>query len=163
MGFSGAGMAGAGLSSAGYGLSGTGAANIVVPLPDPLTGKSLTGRLINFQNGGSDYVFTADGRVSGMPTVQQLVLLALMDPNVLQGIQDQGPNFQRQVAGRVQRALSPFIRKGWVALVGLQIVQPQNSPNAAAIFVQWKDLTLAAPGRNATTTSNTFTTAIPTT
>lgn len=139
-----------------------GAVNVQVPLPDPLTGVSQANRLINPVTG--DYVFTADGRVAGMTAQQQNVLLALLNANLFVGLYDKGDGFQRKIANRVQTALNPLIRPGWIVLLGVDIVEPgSGSPDAAGIYVKWQDLTMVAPGSNANRTQTTFTTAIPTT
>jgi hypothetical protein len=157
----GAGFTGAGLTPAGFGSPVAAAINIQVPLPDQLTSKGQTGRLISLQTG--DYVFTSDGRIAGMTTMQQLVMLALLNGNILIGIQDKFDNFQRAIAARVQNALNPYVRPGWIAVDGVDVVEPEGSPDAAGITVRWRDLTMPASASNATTTPNSFTTAIPTT
>src|SRR5579864_6548342 len=72
----GAGFQPAGLSPAGFGPVQQAPAPIFIILPDPLTGKSLTGRFIDPRT--RQYAFTTDGRTQGFGTVPQLVQIALM-------------------------------------------------------------------------------------
>jgi hypothetical protein len=158
----GAGLAPAGFSPAGFGAVDIGAPNNQSPLPDPKTGLPQANRLINAVTG--DYTFTADGRVAGMTAQQQNVLLALLNGNIFAGLYDKGDGFQRKIANRVQTALNPYIRPGWIALLGVDVVEPgSGSPDAAGIYVKWQDLTMPAPGSNTNSSPNTFTTVIPTT
>lgn len=159
----GAGFCRSGSSPAGFGSPDVAPINVIVPLPDPVTGASQTGRLINYSQQGSDYAFTSDGRISGMTTMQQNVLLALLNAQIFYGLEDQGPNFQRIIAGRVQNALATFIRQKWIVLVGVDIAQPSSNPDASGVTVRWRDLTIAPTSRNATTTPGTYSTAIPST
>jgi hypothetical protein len=159
----GAGFCPAGFSPAGWGSLTPASVNSPLPLPDPHTGLSLTGRLLNYQQGGSDYVFTPDGRVSGMRTMQQLVLIALLNANIFSNIGTQGPNIQRLVAGRVQSALNPFLKQKWIALVRCDVASGSSNPNALAVDVVWRDLTMPAPTSSAQGAPNVFTTSLPTT
>jgi hypothetical protein len=156
----GAGFCSAGTSPAGFGLPDVAAVNVPSPLPDGLTGAPLTGRFINYTVG--DYVFSSDGRINGMSTVQQLVLLALLDGNILSGLDRKLPNYQRTIANRVQTALNPIILKGWCQLIAVTITDPSNNPDATAAYVKWKDLTLPAPGSQpgGTATQNIFSSPI---
>jgi hypothetical protein len=157
----GAGFAKAGTSPAGFGAPSVAPVNQTTPFPDPLTGLGQTGALINYQTG--DYVYTADGRVAGMSSVPQLVLIALMNGNIFAGLLDKTPDYPRQVATRVQTALSSFIRQGWVALVSVDVVEAgSGSPDAAGVNVRWRDLTAPAPGSGARVAQTTLTTTIPT-
>jgi hypothetical protein len=161
MSFVGAGFQKAGFSPAGIGSPSPAAVNQTVPLPDPLTGLGQTCRLINYQTG--DYSFTADGRVQGMSSVQQLVLLALMDSNLFRGIEDKGNGFQRKLAAAVQNQLASFIRQGWVQLMSVDFANASaGSPDAAGVLVRWRDLTIPNLSANGTTAQNTFTITIPT-
>jgi hypothetical protein len=161
----GAGFAPAGFAPAGFGSPDVAAANIPIPLPDPLTALSLTGRNLNFNAGTqqADYIFSADGRIAGMATMQQLVLLALFNGNIFTGLDRKLANYQRTIAGRVTTALSPYIKKGWLQLLSVDVVFPTGAPDATAATVTWRDLTLAAPGTQPGTTQNIFTSPIPTT
>ena len=155
----GAGFCPAGFAPAGFGTPTVAAINIQSPLPDAFTGQPLTGRYIDYTVG--DYVFSPDGRIAGMATVQQLVLLALLDGNILSGLDRKFPNYQRTVANRVQTALSPIIVKGWCQLLGVTITDPSNNPDATAVYVKWKDLTLTAPNAQPQLTQNVFSSPIP--
>ena len=150
-----------GTAPAGWGTPDLGLVNVPSPLPDPLTKVPLTGRFIDYTTG--DYEFSADGRIAGMSTVQQLVLLALLNGNIFAGIAVKLPNYQRTIANRVQTALNPIIQKGWLELVTVSVVDPDTSPDASGILVKWRDLTLTAPGANPTNSQTVFSTAIPVT
>ena len=145
----GAGGAPAGTSAAGYGVPDSGTVNINVPLPSPITGASLTGRLIDPVT--KDYVYTADGRAQGQATVPQLVLLALSTvlgssaiPTLGQTfsqIQEKGPNFKAQLTSAVQNALAAVIKAKQVQLLSVDVQEPPSNPDAGIAIVKWKDLT----------------------
>lgn len=157
----GAGFAPAGFSPAGFGAPDAAPVTQTVPFPDPLTGKAQTGALINYQTG--DYVMTADGRVAGMGSMQQLVLLALLNAQIFKGLETKGPNFQRQVASRVTAALAYLLRQKWIAVASVTVSGGNpSSPDAAGVVVNWRDLTMAQSGTVATKTPNTFQTTVPT-
>jgi hypothetical protein len=133
----GAGLFPAGVFPAGFGQPEQAPAPATAVLPDPKTGLSLTGRLINQQTG--DYVFTADGRLEGMATVQQLVLLAI-DNIDLSTVQQKGPNFQRALANRVQVALADLVTRGLVQILSVTVTS-QGNPDAGIAILSWRDLT----------------------
>ena len=157
----GAGFCPAGRAPCGFGTPDSAAINVAVPLPNSFTGEPLTGRYIDYTIG--DYVFSSDGRLNGMSTVQQLVMLALLDGNILAGLDRKFPNYQRTIANRVQTALNPLILKGWCQLLAVNITDPSSNPDATAAYVQWKDLTLTAPGSQPGQTQNVFSFPIATT
>lgn len=132
----GAGLFPAGRFPAGFGQPETAPPPPTAALPDTSTGLSLTGRFINQQT--KDYVFLPDGRLQGMQTVQQLVLLAINNID-LSTILEKGPNFQRNLASRVQAALSDLISRGLVQL--LQVVVTQPGPDSGLATAYWRDLT----------------------
>jgi hypothetical protein len=132
----GAGTSPAGSSVAGVGVIDSAPQPGVVPLPDQFTGLSQTGRFIDQQTG--DYIFTTDGRVVGMQTVPQLVLIALQDVD-LSRIQQKGPNFSQFLASVVQDALGDLIAQRLVLLLGVTVLEP--NPDAGVALVSWKDLT----------------------
>ena len=105
-------------------------------LPDPTTGLSQTGRLIDQQTG--DYVFTADGRLEGMGTVDQLVLLAI-DNIDLSTVVEKGRNFTQMISARVQAALSDLVSRGLVQIVSVRVSEP--TVDAGQAILSWRDLT----------------------
>ena len=150
----GAGGCPSGSSLGGYGVISVGTSPNGACLPDQVTNLPTTCRLLvpNPTNGGrADWAFTADGRVVGCSTVRQLVQLALS--TVLgsacvtglgmsfAGLQEKGPNFQRQVATAVANALGPLVKQGLVALVSVQVQDYQSNPDSALALVKWTDLT----------------------
>lgn len=146
---SGAGLQPAGSSPAGTGLYSTAAVPNNSILPDVITSLPQTGRFINFQT--KDYGFTSDGRLQGGATVPQLVLLALgtmqgssVIPNLGQTffqVQEQGPNFVQQMTAKVNTAIADLIKRKLVALRSVTVQQPPSNPDAAAVLIQWTDLT----------------------
>jgi hypothetical protein len=150
----GAGGCPAGAALGGYGVISTANVPNGATLPDQITNLPTTCRLLvpNAQNGGrGDWAFTADGRVVGCSTVRQLVQLALS--TVLGsacvtslgmsfvGLQEKGPNFQRQVATAVANALAPLVKQGLVAIVSVKLADYQSNPDSALGYVKWTDLT----------------------
>jgi hypothetical protein len=145
----GAGYAPAGTSSAGYGVPDSAAVPNNAILPAILTGLPQTGRSINPQTG--DYVFTTDGRLMGMDTVPQLVILALTTtlgssvlPTLGQAftlIREQGPNFSQQLTATVNAALADLVRRKFVAVKSVTVQQPPSNPDAGTCLVKWTDLT----------------------
>ena len=145
----GAGSAPAGTSIAGYGTPDAAAVPNSATLPDTVTGLPRGGRYINPQTGS--YQFTADGRLQGMASVNQLVLLATSTrlgssaiPTLGQdytSIQEQQGDFQRQVATRVAASLSNLVRLKLVELLGVTVQQAPGNPDGAVVFFQWRDLT----------------------
>lgn len=119
-------------------------------LPDARTGLPQTGRLID--PVAKDYVFTADGRLQGFASVNQLVQLALGTQLGTSGIPtlgidmtqatEQGSDFQRRVATMVANALGPLVKQKLVQLVSVTLQPSPSNPDAAAAIVTWIDLTL---------------------
>jgi hypothetical protein len=152
----GAGFQPAGLSSAGYGVPSGATSPNGATLPDATTSLPQTGRFINFQT--KDYSFTSDGRIQGMGTTEQLVLLALTtvfgssaDPALGQmytSIQEKGTNFQQQATSAVQSALSDLIKRGFITLDGVGVLEPPGNPDAGAILVAWTDLATGTQNTN---------------
>jgi hypothetical protein len=145
----GAGYAPAGTSSAGYGVPDAAAVPNNAILPAILTGLPQTGRYINPQTG--DYVFTSDGRLMGMDTVPQLVLLALtttLGSSALPAlgetftlIREQGPNFGQQLTATVNAALADLVRRKFVKVNSVTTQQSPSNPDAGTVLVKWSDLT----------------------
>lgn len=135
----GAGAFPAGAYGAGFGVFETAPATPTSPLPDPSTGLSLTGRFINQQT--KDYVMQADGRLQGMPTVAQLVLIAIQDID-LSTLTEKGPNFKGVLAGLVGTALAPLIAQKLVRIKQVTVLEPTKDSGFAE--VDWIDLTTMA-------------------
>jgi hypothetical protein len=141
----GAGFTPAGFSPAGYGTIDVAPAPALVPLPDYRTGLSDSGRYINQKTG--DYAWTADGRLQGMPTVNQLVLLAIRNNVDLSTLQVKGPNFNATLTAIVQDALSDLITRKLVLLVSV-VIAPSGlgiNPDAGIAVASWLDLTTGSP------------------
>lgn len=138
----GAGLAPAGTSLAGFGTVDQAPAPILVPLPDYRTGLPDTGRFINQQTG--DYEFTADGRLQGMPTVYQLVLLAIERAD-FSTLQERGPNYVGVVQGIIQAALSYLVTSRQVSILRIDV--PPVAPDAVIAVLYWIDLTTGEAGQ----------------
>lgn len=145
----GAGFAPAGTSAAGYGVPDSATVPNNALLPDVRTALPMTGRFINPATG--DYSFTADGRIQGMATVPQLVLLAIM---TVQGssviptlgetftkIQEQGPNLAQQMNAAMTNALSDLVKRKYVKINSVTVQQSPSNIDAATILMKWTDLT----------------------
>jgi hypothetical protein len=136
----GAGLFPAGSFPGGFGIPEAGPFSQFAPLPDPTTGLSQTGRFINQKTG--DYVFTADGRLQGMPTVEQLVLLAITRID-LSRITEKGPGFKKFFASLVQAALADLIGRKLVQIKSIDVLEP--NPDAGLAVLNWIDLTTGQP------------------
>ena len=133
----GAGLSPAGFVPAGYGQVDTALAPNQVPLPDPKTGLSDGGRLINPRTG--DYEFTTDGRLVGMPNVQQLVLLAVANID-LSSLAERPPGFLNKLTNLVATAFAPLVQQKLVRLVNV-VLPPVGNPDGALAIANWIDLT----------------------
>jgi hypothetical protein len=137
----GAGLAPAGLSLGGFGSVFLPPVPNFVPLPDVRTGLSDSGRFINQRTG--DYQFTSDGRLQGMPGVDQLVLLALLNNIDLSALQEKGPNFARTLTSIVQTALSDLVTRKLILITSISVIEPRQDSGIAV--VNWLDLTTGEP------------------
>ena len=145
----GAGKAPAGAASAGYGVPDAAYVPNSAILPDPKSGFAQTGRFINPITG--DYQFTADGRLIGMGTVPQLVLIALETVkgssviptlgNTFQLVQEKGPSFLAQMRAVVNDALSDLIKTKMLQLVSVTTQEQPSNPDTGIVQVAWLDLT----------------------
>jgi hypothetical protein len=150
----GAGLCPAGHAPAGYGTVATGVAPSPGPLPDPATGIALTGRYVNASTGS--YQFTSDGRVQGMTTVHQMVVLAaktLRGSSAVKSMgidfsrcQVQDSGFQQAVTAAVSQAFSTLIRRNLVRVLGVEFPTTPDNPDAAMPLVRWRDLTTGREG-----------------
>lgn len=148
----GAGGCPAGAVPAGYGSVDQAPAPVLVPLPDPITGLSDTGRAIAPQNaaqGAGDYSFTPDGRLVGMPTVNQLVLLAIENLD-LSSITEKGANYAARVTALIQGALAPIVAQKLLLVRSISVL-PTPNPDGSIAMVYWTDLTKGTPQQTAVT------------
>jgi len=106
------------------------------PLPDPRTGLSQTGRLINPLT--KDYVMQSDGRLQGMPTVNQLVLIAVFNLD-FSSLTEKGPNFANALRAIIQNGMAYLVTQKLVAI--RQIVIQQPNADAGLALMNWTDLT----------------------
>lgn len=142
----GAGRCRASAVPAGYGAIDVAPAPVLVPVPDPQTGLPQTGRFVDQTTG--DYTFTVDGRVQGMPTVYQLVLLAIERADV-SSLTEKGSNYKQQVATILQNALSALVVAKQVEIKRVVVIDrlPGTNPDATVAVVFWKDLTTGVDGQ----------------
>ena len=139
----GAGLFGGGLAPAGYGLPDSVPPSPFSPLPDPSTGVSQTGRYIDQRTG--DYVMLADGRLQGMGTAAQDVLIAIRNID-LSSLTEKGPNFQGVLSNLVAGALAPLVLQKLIRIKQVVVFEPTQDSGFAS--VDWFDLTT---GQSATT------------
>jgi hypothetical protein len=145
----GAGKAPAGAASAGYGVPDAAYVPNSAILPDVHSGFAQTGRFINPVTG--DYRFTPDGRLMGMDTVPQLVLLALMTlrgssaiptlGSTFSQVQEKGPSFLAQMRSVVNVALGDLVKKKMVQIDSVATSEPPSNPDAGIVTLLWTDLT----------------------
>jgi hypothetical protein len=148
----GAGGSPAGTSPAGYGVIDTALFSATAPLPDTRTGLSQGGRYINASSG--DYSFGADGRLLGMPNVNQLVLLAIKtqlgssaQPGLgldLSSAQNKTPDFANKLTSILQNALADLVTRKLVQITSI-VVPPNPNPDSGIAVVNWLDLTTGLP------------------
>lgn len=141
---SGAGFQGAGTTSAGFGAPSRGAEEGGVILRDEATGASLTGRRLDPRTG--DYVVDENGRLLGMPTVQQLVQLAVMNSAAaLQQIDRLNDGFERAATAVLTTACGPIVQQGLIAVIGVRNVRlgvrGGLAQGQAVYQFLWRDLT----------------------
>lgn len=136
----GAGGCPAGASPAGYGVIDTAPAPNLTPLPDPTTGLSQGGRNIDPSTG--DYTWSADGRLQGMPNVEQLVLLAIENAD-FSTLTEKGPSYVQQVKTIIENALAYVVVQKLVLITNIAVLSnlPNTNPDAAIALVYWIDLT----------------------
>lgn len=148
----GAGLCPAGIAPAGYGVPDTVGPPASIPLPDPKTGLAQTGRFLDPTT--KDYAFTSDGRLQGMPTVRQLVQLAikttlgssaLIDLGIdMKRIRDKADGFDQKVTSVLTDAIAPLVRQGLVQIDSVEVFDEPN-PDAAIGILNWTDLTTGQP------------------
>jgi hypothetical protein len=136
----GVGLFPAGLFPAGFGVPETAAPSPNSPLPDPSTGISHTGRFINQQT--KDYVVQSDGRLQGMPTVAQLVLIAVQNID-FSPLREKGPHFAASLKALIAAALAPLVAAKQVRVRQIVVLEPNQDAGLAS--VDWIDLTNGAP------------------
>src|ERR1019366_3551405 len=136
----GVGFFAAGLFAAGYGEPETLGQSPTSPLPDASTGAPQTCRYINPVT--NDYVMLADGRLQGMTSVAQLVLIAIKDID-LSTLTEKGPNFKQAIASIVAGALAPLVAQKRVRIKQVVVLEPGKDQGLAS--VDGVDLTSGAP------------------
>lgn len=153
----GAGGCPAGAAAAGYGVPD--AANVPnnAILPRPIDGLPQTGRALDPTTKA--YTFTADGRIVGMPTVQQLVQLAITTDRgsscvptlgqTLRLIKEKGSNYAQQVTAAITTAVADLVNNKMVQIVSIDVQQFAGNPNAAIATFKWIDV---STGQQNTTT-----------
>ena len=141
----GAGLCPAGTVPAGYGVIDTAPAPILIPLPDYRTGLSDGGRFISQTTG--DYVFTADGRLQGMPNVYQLVLLAIANCD-FSSVTEKGPNYKAGVTSSILTALAYLTTQKLIQVKRITVIDrlPNMNPDATIALVDWIDMTSGQSG-----------------
>jgi hypothetical protein len=147
----GAGHAPAGTCPAGYGVIDVAPAPNLTALPDPKTGLSQTGRYLNAPNAqtgkGMDYSFSADGRVQGMPTVYQMVLIAIENANFTQ-VQEKGPQWKTQLRTIVQNAVAYLVTSKQLQVKSIVVIDGMvgQNPDGAIAILNWFDVTMGQNG-----------------
>ena len=147
----GAGLCPAGTSCAGYGVIDVAPAPNFTPLPDPKTGLAQTGRYLNAPNTqtgkGMDYSFSPDGRVQGMPSVYQMVLIAIENADFTQ-VQEKGPNYKTQLRTIVQNAVAYLVTSKQLQVKSIVVLAntPGQNPDSAIAILNWFDVTTGQNG-----------------
>ena len=146
----GAGAAPAGSSQAGFGAPATATPPSGSPHRDT-TGQQWGSRAID---GQGHYVFGDDGRVAGMPDVQQLVILAATEKHEKSAVPDIGErysevrkigaNVQQEMDARAAATFAHLVDAGWVRIDGVE-VQVAPSGGLVAVIVHLFDLTTQTP------------------
>jgi|SRR6185312_13570183 len=136
----GAGNFAAGSYPAGFGVPETSPNGPAAPLPSAATGAALPGRFIDQTT--KDYVMLGDGRLRGMPSVAQLVLLAIEGID-LSRLTEKGPNFKGVLSSLVTTALAPLVAQKLVRVRQVTVLEPTRDAGFAQ--VDWVDLTTGAP------------------
>lgn len=150
-------MAGFGIQPAGTTPAGLGTPALATPnvgsaLVDPRTGTQTGSRLIDTRT--KDYVVDANGRLSGMGNVPQLVYLAVQTTKSSSAIQDLGrrpmgevvaANIQALVLNNLRDAVSDLVVAGLIEVLGLEQfrVGPDGVllPGATYGHFRYRDLT----------------------
>lgn len=129
-----------GTSLHGWGAVGVGSAIPgAAPLRTSATGSQQTGRAID--PATRDFVMLDDGSLAGMPTVQQLVALAILGPQFrgrLRQIDRMGTAFAAQVRSAVDVALFGLVQRGLIEVVGVDAVKVTD--RRGRVLVRWRDL-----------------------
>ena len=155
---SGAGLQKAGKTSAGFGTSSEATVFEGGFLRDEITGETLGARLINPKTKG--FVLDSNGRLLGMKSVRQAVLIAIhtvRDSSAVRGLGNRlssidriGSNIERQILNILSEALAPLVQAGLVEVVGFSQFKAGDGKNGmlpGAVFgrFRWKDLTTKQP------------------
>lgn len=124
-----------GLGSPSEGFATTGAP----PFRSQASGVGQTGRFID--PSLRDYVMLSDGTLAGMPSVQQLVELAILGRAFrgrLSSLDRMGSNFVAAVRTVVDIALRDLVVRGLIRVVTVEAARV--TPNRARVLVRWQDL-----------------------
>lgn len=132
--------------SLGFGLSALGFAPFglgdVDTAPAPATdnlidakGVQQSARAIDAATG--QYVLNADGRMQGMPRVEQLVLLRVRAMTLPAG--DVTPNLTAKIAIMMQTGLADLVQQGFIAILG--VVPFAEQPTRIRAALKYRDLT----------------------
>jgi hypothetical protein len=146
----GIGLQPAGTSSAGFGSPSRGAEEGGVILRDTLTGASFGGRKLDPKT--RDYELDDNGRLLGMPNVQQMVMLAIMGAaDELQSIERLNDGFERAAYAILSAACAPIVQQGLIETIGVRGlrmgVRGGLGQGQAMYQFLWRDLTTNTEGQ----------------
>lgn len=85
-----------------------------------------------------------DGRLQGMATVAQLVLIAIKNID-LSSLTEKGPNFQGVLKSLVAAALAELVAQKKIRIKQVTVLEPTSDSGFAN--VDWIDLTTGTPGQ----------------
>lgn len=153
----GGGFAPGGTTPGGFGIPDVAGPIQFVPLIDPSTGIRQSGRFIDPKT--KDYRFLPDGRLQGMPTVMQMVQLAVLTTLGssaqttlgidLTRVRDKNDSFAQAVTSTATDALAPIVKQGLIKINSIQVfgATPGELPNpdAGIGIVNFTDLTTNTP------------------
>jgi hypothetical protein len=140
----GIGLQSAGTTSAGFGSPTRGTEEGGVILRDESTGASFGGRKIDPRTG--DYEMDENGRLLGMPNVQQLVQLVVMNAAPELGEIDRlNDGFSKAATAILSAACAPIVAQGFIEVLGVRDVRigvRGGLKQGQAIYkFLWRDLT----------------------
>lgn len=122
-----------GVAPYGTGTPISGSDNAGKPLSDS-TGKQFGGRYIDPST--RDFVFDSNGRLTGMPNVTQLVLLAI--GGIKFDILNIGSDTAQIMSDKLTTALNPIVTKN---LLKIQKIDVMIQGSKIKTTLAWKDLT----------------------
>lgn len=143
----GAGTQPAGTSAAGYGVA---PQQIVGPspvvFPDPQTGLSDTGRLIDVATG--EFLFTTAGLAQGCSTVYQLIVLAAADLDFSE-LDVDSPDARTKFVQIIEDGMDGIVNQGLMAIVAIPVTPIVNAAEQVTGYtgtMQWLDLSTGQEG-----------------